>query len=65
MRPDKVHTSHGERLYRTGDCGYLLADGCLEIHGRMDTMVKVRGYSVEVQVTLISCYCRTHEFRSA
>nr|KAG5705468.1 hypothetical protein BaRGS_004595 [Batillaria attramentaria] len=48
-RPEGVPESYGDRLYRTGDCGYMLSDGSLEIHGRCDTMVKIRGYSIEVQ----------------
>ncbi|VDI14878.1 Hypothetical predicted protein [Mytilus galloprovincialis] len=44
-----VQTSHGDRLYRTGDWGYMLSDGRLEICGRCDSMVKIRGYSIEVQ----------------
>lgn len=35
-----------KRLYRTGDRGKLLLDGTLEILGRCDFMVKIRGYSV-------------------
>jgi thioester reductase-like protein len=34
------------RLYRTGDLGRLLPNGQLEILGRCDFMVKIRGYSV-------------------
>ena len=34
------------KLYRTGDMGRMLKDGTLEIVGRCDFMVKVRGYSV-------------------
>ncbi|XP_076070735.1 uncharacterized protein LOC143042341 [Mytilus galloprovincialis] len=47
--PKDVQTSHGDRLYRTGDWGYMLSDGRLEICGRCDSMVKIRGYSIEVQ----------------
>ncbi|XP_059147349.1 uncharacterized protein LOC131935076 [Physella acuta] len=38
-----------KRLYRTGDWGYMLSGGSLEICGRVDSMVKIRGYSIEVQ----------------
>lgn len=48
--PSAMASKLGPRLYRTGDWGYLWADGSLEICGRCDTMVKVRGYSIEIQV---------------
>jgi amino acid adenylation domain-containing protein len=35
------------RLFRTGDLGRLLADGCLLHLGRRDFQVKIRGYRVE------------------
>eukprot|EP00941_MAST-03F_sp_MAST-3F-sp1_P002007 g2007.t1 len=35
-----------ERLYRTGDRGRFMPDGTLELAGRCDFMVKIRGYSV-------------------
>lgn len=47
--PEDLVAQFGRRLYRTGDWGYLLSDDSLEICGRCDTMVKVRGYSIEVQ----------------
>jgi len=34
------------RIYRTGDVGRLLPDGCLELLGRRDHQVRVRGYRV-------------------
>ncbi|XP_069130390.1 uncharacterized protein [Argopecten irradians] len=48
-RPAAVPKGNGDKLYRTGDWGYMLSDGSLEICGRCDSMVKIRGYSIEVQ----------------
>ncbi len=46
------------RLYKSGDWGYMMSDGSFEICGRCDTMVKIRGYSVETQVrTVIERSC--------
>lgn len=38
---------NGSRVYRTGDIGRLRPDGCLELVGRKDHQVKVRGYRVQ------------------
>jgi amino acid adenylation domain-containing protein len=37
----------GERLYRTGDLGRLQPEGEIEILGRIDAQLKVRGYRIE------------------
>ena len=37
----------GVRLYRTGDRGYIDSDGELQLKGRLDDTVKIRGYLVE------------------
>jgi amino acid adenylation domain-containing protein len=37
-----------ERVYRTGDLGRMLPDGCLLHLGRKDFFVKIRGYRVEI-----------------
>jgi amino acid adenylation domain-containing protein len=38
---------HGERLYRTGDQGRYLPDGSVQLEGRIDDQVKLRGHRVE------------------
>ena len=46
--PDPFAPEDDARMYRTGDKARLLHDGNLEILGRMDSMAKVRGYSVQL-----------------
>lgn len=38
----------GKRLYRTGDIGYLDENGELNVMGRKDNMVKLRGFRIEL-----------------
>ncbi|MET9362688.1 amino acid adenylation domain-containing protein [Streptomyces sp. NPDC006632] len=38
---------HGRRIYRTGDLGHQTEDGLLEITGRADDQIKIRGFRVE------------------
>ncbi len=45
---DPFSSAEGARMYRTGDRARILSDGSLEIMGRVDFMVKIRGYSVEL-----------------
>jgi acyl-coenzyme A synthetase/AMP-(fatty) acid ligase/acyl carrier protein len=39
----------GGKIYRTGDLGRMLPDGCLLHLGRKDFFVKIRGYRVELE----------------
>ena len=45
---DPFSPEDGARMYRSGDRARILSDGTLEITGRVDFMVKIRGYSVEL-----------------
>lgn len=38
----------GARLYRTGDRARLLANGEIELMGRLDSQIKIRGYRIEL-----------------
>jgi amino acid adenylation domain-containing protein/thioester reductase-like protein len=45
---DPFAGEEGARMYRTGDRGRVLPDGQLEILGRADFRVRIRGYNVEL-----------------
>lgn len=45
---DFLHPHLSDRLYRTGDIVRRQPDGTYAFHGRVDHMVKVRGYRVEL-----------------
>ena len=45
--PNPFTAEAGERLYRTGDLGRFLPGGDIELHGRLDRQVKIRGIRIE------------------
>lgn len=56
--PDLFSPTSGARLYRTGDVVRYLSDGNLELLGRVDHQVKVRGVRVEleeIEAVIASC----------
>ena len=44
-----THPATGARLYRTGDLGRYLPDGNIELLGRNDNQIKVRGHRIELE----------------
>lgn len=42
------HPETGERLYKSGDLGFYRTDGMIQIAGRKDFQVKIRGLRVEL-----------------
>ncbi|MET8059987.1 amino acid adenylation domain-containing protein [Streptomyces microflavus] len=54
---DPYAAAPGARLYRSGDKGRRLPDGCIEYLGRLDQQVKIRGYRIElgeIEATLLA-----------
>lgn len=48
LTAERFVTIDGRRFYRTGDIAQFLSDGRIEILGRCDSMVKIRGYSINL-----------------
>ena len=55
--PDPHGAAPGDRMYRTGDLGRWRSDGNLEVLGRVDDEMKIRGFRVdpaEIEAALVS-----------
>ncbi|KAK9754719.1 hypothetical protein K7432_017869 [Basidiobolus ranarum] len=46
---DPFSTAEGARMYKTGDLGRYLPNGNLELLGRNDCQVKIRGHRIELE----------------
>ncbi|TPX08586.1 uncharacterized protein E0L32_009925 [Thyridium curvatum] len=45
---DPFDPAPGARMYRTGDLARILPSGLLQITGRVGSMVKIRGYTIQI-----------------
>lgn len=55
--PDPLGFAPGDRMYRTGDLGRRRPDGNVEVLGRVDDQMKIRGFRVdpaEIEAELVS-----------
>jgi len=60
LTQERFITLENERYYRTGDLAILHANNTLEICGRCDFMVKIRGYSVHIGMIEEALLCYAH-----
>ncbi|KAF0818519.1 Polyketide synthase module protein [Bacillus sp. ZZV12-4809] len=45
---DPYHTGYGSKLYKTGDIGKVLPDGNIQVLGRKDDQLKIRGHRIDI-----------------
>ena len=49
FQPDPFRGVCGARLYKTGDLARFAADGTIELLGRIDQQIKLRGFRIELE----------------